>query len=484
MVFVSFYYYVFLAVLLIIYYLMPLKYRWYVLLLGSLSFYVYLSKDSYISLFVLIGMSFICWISGRYLQRMKQGKKKKICLTVTLFAIAIPLVVIKEIRFAYDMLPIGKFPEWWFVPIGIAFFTMQLIAYVVDVYKGKITAEKNFLKFLLFVSFFPQIIQGPIPRYEQLAGQLTEGHRFNERGFVKGFIFILWGFFLKLCIADKAGIVVDKVFDNFPAYQGMYVLVAGILYSFQLYADFLSCTTLAQGVSKLFGIEIIDNFNHPYFSQNIKEFWRRWHISLSTWLRDYIYIPLGGNRNGKYRKYLNLLITFAVSGVWHGGGFKYLFWGLLHGVYQVLGEMTLPAKEAVYSKFKIDKKSNLFKGISIIITFFLVMFAWIIFRADHLKVGLKMIKTIFTVHNFWILTNDSLYGLGLVWKEFHVLVFCLVIMGIVSYKQEKGVDIADRILGCRTVIRWGIYIGMILFVMIFGTYGYGYDPQGFIYGGF
>ena len=413
-----------------------------------------------------------------------KNKDRKICFVIGLCAAAIPLLVIKESNFVLWMLMHKSVPDWWFVPIGISFYSMQLIAYTVDVYKSKVIAEKNFFKFLLFVSFFPQIIQGPIPRYEQLSHQLVEGHRFDENRFVKGFIQILWGFFLKLCIADKAGIIVDKVFDNFPTYQGMYVLVAGILYSFQLYADFLACTTLAKGVSGLFGIEIIDNFNRPYFSRSIKEFWRRWHMSLSSWLRDYIYIPLGGNRNGKIRKYINLLITFAVSGIWHGGGFKFLFWGLLHGAYQIIGEFTKPFRKKIDYKLHLGEKSRILRVFDTLFTFMLVMLAWIIFRADHLKSGLKMIKTIVTVHNYWIFTNDSLYGLGLSWKEFHMLVFCLIALLLVSYKQEKGLNVAERILKCNIFVRWGIYIGMIIFVLIFGTYGYGFDPQAFIYGGF
>ena len=482
MIFVSFYYYLFVILLLAVYYLIPLKYRYYPLLVGSMMFYWHVSQRSKKCFLSLIVMVFICWSMSQYMEA--NNKDKKICLFIALASVVIPLLVVKEANFTLWMFAHKAVPSWWFVPIGIAFYSMQLIAYVVDVYKGEITAERNFLKFLLFVSFFPQIIQGPIPRYQQLAHQLSDGNRFDERKFVKGFILILWGFFLKLCIADKAGIVVDKVFNNFPAYQGMYVLLAGILYSFQLYADFLSCTTLAQGVSGLFGIDIVDNFNHPYFSRSIKEFWRRWHMSLSSWLRDYVYIPLGGNRSGKIRKYLNLIITFAISGIWHGGGFKYLFWGLLHGGYQIIGEVSLPVKKVMCNKLNLGEKSRILKVSNTIITFVLVMLAWIIFRADHLKTGLKMIKTILTVHNFWIFTNDSIYGLGLGWKEFHMLVFCFIALLVVSYRQEKGMDIAEKILNCKLVVRWGIYIGMIIFVLIFGTYGYGYDPQAFIYGGF
>lgn len=412
------------------------------------------------------------------------GGGRKLCLVITILITTIPLLAIKELPYVRNIIMHEPMPEWWLVPVGIAFWSMQLIAYAVDIYKGEIDPEKNFLKFLLFVSFFPQIIQGPIPRYAQLSNQLTEGNRFDECKFVKGFMLILWGFFLKLCIADKAGIIVDTIFNNYPAYCGMYVLVAGVLYSFQLYADFLAYTSFAQGISGLFGINIISNFNHPYFSTSIRDFWRRWHISLSSWLRDYIYIPLGGNRKGKLRKYINLLITFAVSGIWHGSGFKFLFWGLLHGIYQIIGELMAPVKKAVNRKLNLNNHPRVKKIYETIFTFLMIMFAWIIFRADRLKTGLSMIKSIFIVYNPWILTNDSLYDLGLSWKECSILVFCLYVLLIVSRKQEKGVQIRNKILEYNLFTRWCIYIGSIIFVIVFGTYGYGFDPQAFIYGGF
>ena len=253
----------------------------------------------------------MCWLLSHLVKRV--GRWKKFWFVISILMTAIPLLAIKESPYLLNIIMHQPMPEWWLVPVGIAFWSMQLIAYSVDIYKDEIEPEKNFLKFLLFVSFFPQIIQGPIPRYAQLSGQLTEGKRFDECKFVKGFMLVLWGFFLKLCIADKAGIIVDTVFNNYPAYCGMYVLVAGVLYSLQLYANFLACTSITQGISGLFGISIISNFNHPYFSASIKDFWRRWHISLSSWLRDYVYIPLGGSRKGRLRKFINLLIKLTAT---------------------------------------------------------------------------------------------------------------------------------------------------------------------------
>ncbi len=369
------------------------------------------------------------------------------------------------------------------VPIGLSFYSLQLIAYLVDIYKGKIKAQTNLFRFYVFSSFFPQIIQGPIPRYEQLEADLEKEHTFDSDEFVKGFMLIIWGFFLKYMIADKAGVFVDNVFDNYNLYSGAYILTAGILYSFQLYADFMSCTTISQGVAEVFGIHLPDNFNHPYFSDSIRDFWRRWHMSFSFWLRDYIYIPLGGNRKGILRKYLNVIITFAVSGLWHGGSYKFIAWGLLHAFYQVYETATDKFRNKLYVAFNMPKSSKFRKVFRSVWTFIWVMFGWIIFRADSLMHGLSMIKRIFVSFDPWTFTGDRLMGLGLDWKDWMVLILSLIILLYVSIKQEK-MNIRDRILKMRLLVRWAIYITAIVVVMVYGSYGMGFEAKDFIYGGF
>ena len=481
MAFITFQFYIFLLIVLGIYYILPLNIRWYSLLISSLAFYWYISEYSLKHMGMFIGATVLCWIFS--ILMVKAGQLKKVILIINLSCIVIPLLVIKEWAliesvFKYNSaIPI-------LVPIGIAFYSMQQIAYVVDVYKGIITPEKNILKYTLFVSFFPQILQGPIPRFKQLSNQLIEGHRFSERKFVKGFMLIIWGFFLKLCIADKAAIIVNTVFDNYPTYKGVYIIVGIVLYSFQLYTDFMSCTSFAQGISELFGIDIADNFNHPFFATSIKDFWRRWHISLSTWLRDYIYIPLGGSKKGRIRKYVNLALTFLVSAVWHGSGIQFLVWGLMQAVYQIVGELLEPLKSKIQEKFLLHKQPCVLQILKITITFILFNISLIIFKADNLRTGISMLKSALLVHNVWVLTNDSLFGLGLEWKECMVLTICLFMLLLVSKKQEDGVRIRDQILECNLIVRWVIYIGAIIFIMVFGTYGYGYNAQAFIYGGF
>lgn len=241
------------------------------------------------------------------------------------------------------------------LPMGISFYTLQIIAYVVDVYRGKYPAEKNFLQYMLFVMYFPQILQGPIARFDQLKKQLCSGHTFSYATFVGGFELMIWGYFQKLVIADRAAVIVDRLFGEYRSYTGVYMLLAGVLYSIQLYTDFNGCVCIARGASEMLGITLAENFDHPYFATSIQDFWHRWHMSLSSWLRDYVYIPLGGNRKGKLRKYVNILLTFLVSGLWHGMGLTYLVWGFLHGLYQIMGSLLMPVRDRLVSLTKTDR---------------------------------------------------------------------------------------------------------------------------------
>jgi len=480
--FISGKYNLFLLAVVALYYLLPLKRRWYALLAGSLLFYVI--NMGWATL-IFLAMILLSYFGGRmveHTQRASRGWVRKAALWLALSAVVLPLLVAKNANFVLNAF-FGRKGFSWIVLLGMSFFTMQMIAYLVDLYRGKIRAQRNLLKYTLFISFFPQIIQGPIPRYEQLADQLVEGHRFEEKRFIKGLHLILWGFFLKLMIADKAAVIVNTVFGQSEMYQGTYVLLAGVLYSFQLYADFLSCVTLAQGAAALFGISLVDNFRRPYFSTSIKEFWGRWHLSLSSWLRDYIYIPLGGNRKGKLRKYLNLIITFLVSGLWHGAGYKYLFWGCMHAGYQILGELTLPFRDRLYGALGFEPQSRAKQIFRQFFTFLLVMLAWIVFRADSLSTAFSMIASIFTVYNPWILFGNALFGLGLSWRECLVLVASLLLLYKVSRMQEKFC-IRERVLAQPVIVRYLIYLCAIFAILIFGTYGHGYDAQSFIYGGF
>ncbi|MDO5122141.1 MAG: MBOAT family O-acyltransferase, partial [Erysipelotrichaceae bacterium] len=313
-------YFLMIAVLSVFYYLIPKQHRYLVLLAGSMLFYYFVSAGRIVLILFFLLTAAFAFFTGILLERAQN--RKQLILIIGWAVLLAPLLVNR----ARDFLLHGQWNSW-VLPVGISFYTMQLCAYLSDIARGKITAQKHFPKFLLFASFFPQIIQGPIPRHEQLSSQLEEGHEFDEQQVTKGIWLVLGGLFLKYMIADHAAPVVSAVFENYTSFAGRYIWLAGILYSIQLYADFLSCTTMSQGVSLMFGIRLADNFDHPYFSVSIRDFWRRWHISLSSWLRDYVYIPLGGSRKGTFRKYVNLCVTFLVSGLWHGGAVQYLVWG-------------------------------------------------------------------------------------------------------------------------------------------------------------
>lgn len=368
--FVSVGFYIFVIFLLLVYYVLPLKYRWIALLCGSLCFYYLLDKPGFIQLLTMVIFSYTAAMVLSWLKKKNVDRRiESAVLGISIIWVVFPLLVIKEANFISTNF-LGGTSKNYIVPLGIAFYTLQMVGYLVDIYKGKIESQNNFAKYMLFVTYFPQIVQGPIPRYEKMR-QLYEEHPFHEETFSKGIHLIIWGFFLKFMIADKAAVVVNTVFDSFEIYRGWYVLLAGILYSLQLYTDFQACVCIAKGTSSLFGIHLEDNFKSPYFSKSIKEFWQRWHISLSSWLKDYIYIPLGGNRRGKLKKWVNIFIVFIVSGIWHGAGYKYIFWGLMHASYELVGSITEKFRTNMYKRLHIEQDSFLAVVIKRSVTFFL-----------------------------------------------------------------------------------------------------------------
>lgn len=478
--FISLKFYLFLAIVVLAYYALPLRARWYALLVGSLAFY-YLVSGWLVA--VLGAMILLSYALAFFVARVRgNGAWGKAALLVGVGLVLLPLMASKGWKLLPDALRSARMSEW-ILPVGLSFFSLQMVAYLVDIFRGKIAPQKNLLRYTLFCSFFPQILQGPIPRYAQLQDQLCRGHVFDERAFSKGLQLILWGFFLKLMIADKAAVIVDAVFRNHELYPGAYIWVVGSLYCVQLYTDFLSCVSIAQGVSGLFGIALADNFNHPFLATSIKELWGRWHISLSSWLRDYVYIPLGGSRKGGLRRYCNIMLTFLVSGIWHGTGLSYLFWGVMNGVYQIVGELTAKPRARLYALAGIPAGTRANVWLKRLGTFFWFMLVFVIFRAPRLRDGLSMLQSMFTVFNPWILFNDSLFNLGLEWKECLVLAASILCLVKVSCMQER-MCIRDRLLAQPLAVRWGVYLLAAALIWIYGTYGFGFNAQDFIYGRF
>ena len=467
---------VFFLISIICYYAVPKKMRWGVLLVSSMVFYVW--TVPYLFIYLLFS-TFTTFEYGKWVEKHKAQGKALLALTVganltvLLFLKFYPLC---QVKFGFPALQL-------LMPMGVSFYTLQVIAYCVDVFHGKTEAQNNFFKYLLFVSFFPQILQGPIPRYNQLKNQLFEGHSFDYRTFKFGFQMILWGLFLKMVVADRAAIFVNNVFGEYHLYEGGMLAVAAVLYSIQLYTDFLGCVCIAMGAAEVYGIRLQTNFERPYFAVSIKDFWRRWHISLSSWLRDYVYIPLGGNRKGKLRRYVNLLVTFLVSGIWHGSGLQFIFWGLMHGCYQVTGELLLPFRKKVRSILKIREEGIAYRLWQRGCTFVLVTAAWIIFRAESLRTGLSIIKRILTDFTPWIFFDGTIYTGGIERPRLFVWILCLLLVVVVEYFQEKG-KIRDRIEKQHIIVRWSIYLAGIALVLVFGVYGPGYDATQFLYGQF
>lgn len=472
--FISIQYYLFLVPMVALYYLSR-RGSWFFLLVINLLYYSLAGAEG---LVLLCGMTLVSYVMGLAVELVK----RRSLLALSLAATLAPLVVVKGEWIWGGVLPGGG--GSLLAPLGLSFFTLQMAGYLADVYKGKIQAQRNPLKYALFVTFFPQMAQGPIPRYQKLMPQLLQRSKFEPENIARGAQLILWGFFLKMVIADRAAVFVNRVFDQWPVYNGLYVLLAGILYSLQLYADFQACTKLAQGSAWLMGIRLEENFRRPYLSASVKEFWGRWHLSLSSFLRDYVYIPLGGNRKGRVRKYLNLLITFLVSGFWHGNGPQFLVWGALHGGYQILGDLTRPVRDRFWEMTGFPPQGGARRWIQRLTTCFLVMAAWVIFRAPTLGQGAEMLWGMVTVWNPWIFLDDSLLSLGLSWKDWAVLALGVAFLIWASHTQERGNSVRIMVDRQPWVLRWALYILAVLAIALVGVYGYGFSAQDFIYGGF
>lgn len=495
MLFNSIEFLIFFPIVVLIYFLIPKKVRYIWLLFAS--YYFYMGWNAKYALLLLFSTA-VTYVSGLILGRIKEsdrdeGVKKRgmnLCVAASFTLNLAVLFWFKYFDFAIENINyvLSRFhitllePSFDIIlPVGISFFTFQALSYTVDVYRGDIKAERNFLRYALFVSFFPQLVAGPIERSKNLLKQLEEEHSFDYRLFCDGIYLMLWGYFLKLVLADRLAIVVDKVYGDINQYGGMYVMVATVLFAFQIYCDFAGYSTIAMGAAKIMGFRLMENFNAPYMSQSVAEFWRRWHISLSSWFKDYLYIPLGGSRKGKWRTYLNILIIFAVSGLWHGANWTFVIWGTLNAVFQIIGSLTKGMRQKVAGAFGLRRDSAANQLVRTLVTFAFVDFAWIFFRAESLSHALWAIKSMFTVFNPWILFDDSLYMLGLSRRSFGVMIFGLILLIIVDMMKYKGVCIRQRIQAQDTWFRCVVIVVAVWFILTVGIWGPSYNDASFIY---
>jgi D-alanyl-lipoteichoic acid acyltransferase DltB (MBOAT superfamily) len=333
----------------------------------------------------------------------------------------------------------------------------------------------------LFVSFFPQLVAGPIERSKNLLKQISSPQKFSVDNFRDGFLLMLWGYFLKIVLADRIAIFVDSVYGDFNTYTGWYLIVATMLFAFQIYCDFAGYSTIAMGTAKILGISLIDNFNAPYLAMSVSDFWRRWHISLTSWFKDYLYIPLGGSRKGKIRKYINKLIVFLVSGLWHGASLSFVIWGGINGIYQIVGEILQPIRDKMVSFLKLNRKSLGHKLIHIVGTFLLVDFSWLFFRANSAKDAITILKQMFMIRNPWILFDGSLYECGLDYKNFWLMIYGIGILLFADYFKSKGIRIRNIILAQDYWFRWLFIASAVVVILLFGIWGPGYSETNFLY---
>ena len=516
----------FLGAVLLCYSITPKRYKWIVLLLSSYAFY-FLSSRKLIVFLIVTTVS--VYAAGLILTKIQDrfdaakgslskeekkqlkgiiNRKKKWVVT---FAVIINfglLALLKYYNFLGSELnrllegSAFSFPHFKILlPLGISFYTLQAIGYVVDVYRGKYRGEKNLGKIALFLAFFPCIVEGPIGRYDLLGEQLYTGHSFDYENFTHSLQLILWGLFKKMVIADRANALVAKVFDNYSSYSGIVVIVATLLYTLQLYADFSGCMDIVTGSAQLFGVRVSKNFERPFFSRSVNEFWRRWHITLGAWLKDYIFYPVSLSRafmnlSRWCQKHMNsflgstvpalfsLLCVWLGNGVWHGVGWKYAAYGMYYYVITIAGMLCEPLIKRFFKLLHINREGRAWNSFQLVRTFILVNMGMMLFRAEGLRAFVSMLRSVFTGFTLATFTDQSLFALGVDGHDYFILAVSVVILLIVGVLQEKGHEIRRELSTKNIVLRWTVYYALIMLIIVFGAYGVGYNAAAFIYAQF
>ena len=511
----------------VLYFICPPKCRWVVLLIASYLFFYFNSKWLVLVLFLT---TLVTWLAGlgisgvnregkAYLadhpsltakekKEHKEATKKK-AKRLLVLGIVLDLSALLFLKyfnfFAGQANSLLKFAGVTIprlnllVPLGISFYTLQAIAYMTDIYRGKVEADRSLPKFMLFMSYFPQIVQGPIPRYNQLAHQLYEPHSFDYTRLTFGLQLFLWGAIKKMVIADRIAIPVNQIFDHFQGYTGLIVLLGAIGYGIQVYADFSGGMDMARGVSQVLGIELELNFKQPYFARSIEEFWRRWHITLGGFMRDYVFYPLSlsktfGNLSKKSRKllgsfigkrlpsFLAMFIVYFLVGIWHGPSIKYIAYGVWNGVFIVAGILLTEVYAQCRSKLRIREDSHSWMLFQMLRTMLLCSVGRLFSRGGSTKTALRMMRNMmWKWYDTSFLVDGSLKELGLNTANWLLLVVFILIMLVVDMLHERDFHIRERIASHNLLFRWTIYFGAIFSLIIFGMYGPGFNSASFIY---
>ncbi len=441
------------------------------------SYYFYMCWNAKYALLMLLS-TLVTFFSGILIHNSKTRKKKKLFVALSFLINICILFTFKYYTFIVNSINVLFKPFSLAIPsslnvllpVGISFYSFQALSYTLDTYRNDVKVEKNFIDYALFVSFFPQLVAGPIEKSKDLLKQFKENHVFNWNNVYDGALLIVIGFFYKLVIADRAAIIVNQVYNNLGNYTnggGLYLIIASILFAIQIYFDFNAYSTIARGSAKVMGYSLSINFKKPYLAKSIKDFWRRWHISLSSWFKEYLYFPLGGSKKGFIRTQINTLIVFLISGLWHGAAWTFVIWGGIHGILQIIENILFKNRNIV------DKAA--LNIIRVIITFILVDFAWIFFRANTLNDAFLVIRNIF---DFGMIIDFKLLGTSYI--EIIILSVCVLTVYILEIVDEH-ISIKDWFYKRNIVIRWLTYYALLFTIIVFGIYGPGFSAQEFIY---
>ncbi|MBQ7221107.1 MAG: MBOAT family protein [Synergistaceae bacterium] len=470
MLFNSWQYALFFPIVFVLYWGLPHKFRTAILLIASYWFYMSWNVK-YVVLILFTTLA--SYFAALLLDRTDSQRMKRLILSITLIACLGVLFVFKYFNFFagafvdfMNMFALHLHPMTLklLLPVGISFYTFQTLSYVIDVYRGSVKPEQNFFVYALFVSYFPQLVAGPIERTNNLLPQIKAVHEFNYEQATYGVKLMTWGFFKKLCIADVVAVYVDRVFADVYSYEGFALVLAVFFFTVQIYCDFSGYSDIARGCSKMLGIDLMENFRSPYFSASIREFWSRWHISLSTWFRDYVYIPLGGNRCGKFRHNMNLMITFMISGLWHGADWTFVLWGAVHGLAQIVENMFVSRKQEVH---------GVMRGVRVCLTFLFVMMAWVFFRAGSLSEAIYVFSNMFNGiarHIYYLRIGFNTMRIERVaFISVSILIFILFAHDCFSALAKHNA--MEKISRSRLTVRWLIYLALGLIVLFLSPKG-------------
>lgn len=475
MLFNSFEFAIFFPLVVIGYFLLPPRFRW-AFLLGA-SYYFYMCwKAEYLVLIVI--STLIDYVAGLRMGKTTVRSRRKKYLLLSLVANLGILFTFKYANFFSESLRVAlnQFNIFYdmpmfdlLLPVGISFYTFQSMSYTIDVYRGEQQPERHLGKFALYVAFFPQLVAGPIERSLRLLPQFDRVFKFDYERVVSGLRLMLWGFFKKLVIADRLAIYVNEAYNHPAEYQGLTLLLATYFFAIQIYCDFSGYSDIAIGAARVMGYDLMTNFRQPYFSKSISEFWRRWHISLSTWFRDYLYIPLGGNRVGKQRWYFNLFAVFVISGLWHGANWTFVVWGALHGGYLIFAIVTADWRQKLAHWSGLAKRPALHNLLRTLITFHLVLFAWIFFRANSLSEAFMIIGNMAAL-DFSLESLKSL-NIALGWGELLVAIGSILFLELAHLLQSRG-KVHSWITAQPAPLRWSVYYLLLLAIAFFGVFNH------------